>query len=443
MQPNELCEAVWDVCFRLQAYALAPLRLQLKALSERADLRRVLTDRGADLFHGSLPASDRRGLCRSLAVLCIEHPDVRQWRIRAGREFLGWIDVRDISLLSHFKERGIEPSSDDVKEILTGGIESDFSVIAEPIIRISAEDFLRYVWGIGVSLEEGPQGALSAPQVAVTVDPQHKARIVGTWDQLFISAYDPFAQIHPAFTVAGTELAEKTRPIAAEFASRSLIGTNIISYWVIPQSGTLRYVVDDVRFGCYGRMIAQLAAEQATTTTFSEASMSMGDATYVYVQEKLEFPRFEPLEDVAAALEERGIPIGSRVFMRPDLTHHATVSLIAIAETPKALLELVYQIMLILADEIFACIWTVALPIWRYCYALHFLVSQMNAGSLRTTVHTSKVRPRQVVLWNKERLAEDVELHIETEVTSIQITPEANLAPPGKVKDITRRWSDV
>jgi hypothetical protein len=469
LQPSEACESVVEASHRLNAFALMPMRAHLLELADRAALMDLLAKAGIEVFHRSELAYDQGSLCRVIAALSFELPYVGQWRIRSKGEMVGWINVCEISMQNPVKEQedgalggegqGKSSKAMGIAQTVSGwtfhgemsarGTASgkdvreqvaDFEIVAHPFRKMSKEAFLHYLWVTGVSLEETPFTVRSTPHVAFEVNSEKTMQIVGTWDDLYWTAFDPFAQIHPAFTVPAADLKEKTMMVTSGFTERPLVGTNVIDFWASPGAEGLKYVVDDVRVGDYTSYLGQLAAEQASNTQFDPETMSLGPSTFVYIQETLELPKKLRIDEVEVGLRQRGFQVGSRVFLLPSLRTPAVVSLVVVGESPKELIDFVYRLMLTLGDEIFDALWNQDQPIWRYCYAIDSLVKQFEAGDIDSTVITTRVRPRDVIMYNNDRLSKEVTMEPEPELAGdsvIKIEPLIPTLSEGKSPMLT------
>jgi hypothetical protein len=397
LQPAKMRNSVPEITHKISAIALTPLRKMAMIYEDRQALLRLIGGCGLTVLSSTEPSYDRSVLCATLAGLCLSRPDVLQWRLRIGPEFVGWINVSEIT--------GLRKENPETGT-LAADIESELAVIAEPIGAFPKQEFGRPAWVEGICLEEGPRTATSAPRVAISVSLDSTAHIVGSWEQLFVSAYEPMAQIYPAF-LAPPETLKRQCMAFIEKCAAPLIGMNIINYWCCRNDAGTDLIIDDVSIADYSPYVSELLVEKATGRQFDEETMSLGRNTFVYVQERLVLPVAVGVEALETSLKEAGFPVGKQIFFYPDLVEANVMSLLVIDEAPHILISFVYRMMLYLVEEHFKLHWRTDVPLSRYCYALDMLVKELEAN--RTTIMRQKVRPIDVLRYNKDRMGQDVD----------------------------------
>jgi hypothetical protein len=249
----------------------------------------------------------------------------------------------------------------------------------------------------GGMIEAGPSKVASAPAVAFYVPPVGQPQIVGSWERLFLSAYEPFASIHPGFTVTGKKL--KTRTIKSEndCSVRRLVGTNIVHYWYSDRNfydkfdavTTKIYLTpDDVMISEYKEFLPQLIAEYVVKKPFDEEIMPIGTSTAIYVQPVFELTKIIELKVLAERLSVGGFEIGSQVVLFEDFADPKTFALIVVDESIVALVAVVYRLLKSLGTNILGNDLQGDEPICDYCRALEYLDQQVEATSgVRSTVY--------------------------------------------------------
>lgn len=413
IQPSDCRESLIEISIKLNGYVLMPLMTRIMMFHTHEAVRRLLIASNVKVFESSDEVFDRNSLCSALTGLSVSHLNIQQWRIRVSNGIIGWVNTCDFVLLERLKthsecldEKDLE--DENFRELLTQSLTNDLNIIVETTGTTPKIDFLREVWMNGASIEAAPRQVKSAPCVAFEIPPIGGPRIIGSWETIFISLYEPFASIHPAFTVDRNKLKKKSLKIANECSSKRLIGTNIIKYWystrtlhnsLDEQIIKLTLSADDLDIANYTEFLPQLTAEHILNSKFDEESMSMGAGVYTYVQRELVLPYVMEIGELKTKCLSLAIPIDTKVYFLPDLQRNDVVSLVCVEQTPELLVSLVYRVVCTLADTIFnlSLDSKVSTKILSYCHAIEYLSLQLdNSSELSSLCLMSKVKMRDI-----------------------------------------------
>ncbi|OHT13395.1 IQ calmodulin-binding motif family protein [Tritrichomonas foetus] len=412
IQPANVCDAVIEIALKLQALAIMPSTTRMMMFHTHEAVRRLLMSAKVKLFESSDEVFDKSSLCKALCGLSVTHLAIQQWRIRVKSGIIGWVNTNDFVLLERLKantdvltEKDLEDES--FRELLEQSLSTDLNVIVETTGTVPKIDFLREVWMNGASVEAGPRQVKGSPAVAIFLPPVGSPKIVGSWETLFVSLYEPFAGIYPAFTVNRDKLKKDTLKIAAKCSEKRIIGHSIINYWystrILENSlneSKVKMVLtaDDAKFAQYEQLTPLFLIEQTLGRKFDEESMSFGPSTYVYVQDRLEMPQPIDPNELVLKLAALSLPTESKIRFFQDFQDANVFSLVVIEENPTALITLVYRVLTMLADAIFNFSIKSEDPLLGYIHAIEYLKTQIDEGELGSTALMNKVRVRD---WMK------------------------------------------
>jgi hypothetical protein len=395
-----------EIATRLGALPLVPAPGRVRSLETRLAHRRILAAAKLPLFECGDEVFDKLRLCRSIAELAIKYLSIREWVIRANSGSTGWVGTDDFVVLEKVRKSVDILTAEDLadenfRESLRESIVTDLPLILNVVGEESVVDFLNEVWISGGLIEAGPVAPRTSPGVAVFVSPAGQARMIGTWERLFIAGQEQFASIHPAFLSHNLEnLKAASMLIAADCATKRYVGTNVMHFWESDRALTKRrgkfiteshLTPDELFIADFERVLPHYLVEHVLNRPFDENSMSFGPSVYVYVQDKLQLPGRKSVADLKEGLIEAGVAMDSRVNIFPEFTGREEICLVVREATPERLVNLVYHIMTAFADAIFGRDVSPAHPIYAYCHALEFLKSQTeDKAKIQTTVLTGK-----------------------------------------------------
>ncbi|OHT06390.1 hypothetical protein TRFO_05589 [Tritrichomonas foetus] len=422
--PTRIHYATVDSSIKLSALALVPSPVRIQMYESREAVRRILKNAGTELFESSSEIFDYDSLCKELSGLAVTSLKIQSWVLYTNDGSIGWLNTSDFSLLEKLRAHKDAVSEDDLmdasfREILQQNIAKDLPHTLYTTGDIEPESFLRNFVSIGGTIEAGPQHTKSAPAAAFYVPPIGHPEIVGTWETLYISAHEPFASIHPAFTVNRDKLKKKTYKIAAECSSKRLIGTSVVQYYYSARNlydseeneemVQMKLTPTDLIIGKLYEALPQFYAQTILHVNFDEESMSNGPSTYIYVQRSVIFPEAIPLAELKARCHQFLVPVDVRVFFTPSLNDQSVYSMLIVEEAPERLIYLVYRTFVTLSDNVFILENDLNAPLFSYLNAIEFLKQQYDStNDLSSTVlskkmkHTvTQVREQRVFQFNK------------------------------------------
>lgn len=402
---------------------------------QNEDPHAVFNIKTNDLFYSTSEIKTKWEICVALADACIYNLDVDQWIIRDNYDcrFFGWITVSDIVLLNKIKSSMEHLTSKDLAESffrdnLIKFFMDDLVSITTIPSYIDKEQFFEKIYqknGKGVIIEESPKRPISRPSVALFVGPnrfsvdngcneQCEYHITGTWENLYLSTYEPFASIHPAIITNGKQLQKAAHRIADQISKERLIGDCVIDFWysdisdhkqelntnIIDPPRPEKLRPDNVHFVATKQTLPEMLAELISNTYFDESKMALNNGQYVYVQKRLILPYIISIENLTTDcfLE---FPINEKIFFLPDLQEDHIIGMVVIEDNPYTLINLVYKILCTL-DNFFDAP-DLNLPrlldvddpagnsLKLYCTSIQFLADQLNQNyKLNNSVYMEK-----------------------------------------------------
>lgn len=401
--PDVTNDSVIDLSIKLNAIIIGPSQLRVSMFDTRDAVRRTFEQSGCNIFLGGQECFDINNLCKSITDLAVTNLEVQQWLVRGNNREIGWMHTYDFSLLENLRHHKDVLTESDVenrhfRELLTQNLINDISKIVVSAGIQNPNTFLRDTCITGSYVEEAPLMPVSSPEVALLIPPLSQPQIVGTWERLFISAYEPFASIHPSFTVSGDLLKQTVHNVAKELASKRVVGYNVATFFYSTspkhkdEQVGLRLIADDLKIQCFSETLPSHVAKVVLNSDFDEERMDFNGNGYVYVQEKLITPDKIDLDLIKEKFQEYGIPIENRVFIFPHLSNNKELSLVIKEDTVEKLITTVYRSILCLVDEVFKIPQCSIAPLSAYLNAITFLKRQYDdCKELRTTLLMKKI----------------------------------------------------
>ena len=411
--PSHASNTVIEIAYKLSALAIMPSTNRIMIFQTHEAVRRLLKSANVKLFECSDEIFDKNSLCKALCALAVTHLSIQQWRIRVSSGVVGWVNTSDFTLLERLKANSdilTEKDLDDENflKLLEQSLASDLNVIVETIRTKQRVNLLREVWMNGALVVEGPRQTKASPEVAFYIPLSGSPKIIGTWEVIFLSLYEPFAAIYPSFSVDTNKLKKTSMKIAEKFSEKQMIGYNVIKYWYSTRAFTnsldetkikMALTADDVCFMQYEEILPLFLLEQILGRKFDENTMSFGQSTYAYVQEHCELPQPIDQNDLMNKLQSVFLPTENKVKMFQDFTSPSSYTLLVIEESPSALINLVYRVMTVLIDVIFSTSLKGTEPLFEYIHAIEYLKKQIDEGELTSTAYMEKVKIRD---WRKK-----------------------------------------
>lgn len=409
--PSNVRASLADICFKLSALSLAPLMKKILMFTTRDAIRRLLISCKAKVFESSEEIFDKHNFCRQLTSLCVSHISTAQWRIMVSTGLIGWLNTNDIILLERLKANTDNLTQEDLEDesfqkLLEQNIATDLNVIVETRENLSTAEFLKEAWMHGATIEASPRQIKCACAVAVFIPPVGEPLIIGSYEHIFLSAYEPFAAIYPAINVNTEKLKKNSTRIASKLIERKMVGYNIIEYWcslreVLDIDGTeikkkMGLIADDIKFAQSEQVTPIFLLEQIIGEKFNPETMSFG-SSYAYVQEKMVLPEPIEIKELLNQLLVYSFPIDKIKFFS-DFTEPNTYTMVILERTPFLLLSLVYRVMIVMVEKIFFSSLKPEDPLLNYIHAIEYLNKQIDDGELVTTALTRKVKKKE---WAK------------------------------------------
>lgn len=423
--------ALVDSSIKLNALALAPSPSRVQMYTSRESMRRILKNTGSRLFESSLEIFDNDTLCSELAGLAVSNIQIQTWVLRTNDESIGWLNMSDFVLIEQLRAHRNTLTEDDLldksfRDVLKQNISKDLKHVLNTTGQNTPENFIHNFFTVGGLIEAGPLHLKSGPAVAFFVPPVGRPSIVGSWETLYISQYEPFATIHPAFTVAREKLKKKTLKIAAECSSKRLIGINVIKYFysarnVIDSENfedqyKMKLTPDNLVIGKIDESMNQFFAQALLKTSFDEESMSIGPSKYAYVQRRFEMPVAIDLATLREKFENYSIPIDLKVFFLPSFNDNSIYSFLVAEDTPEKLVNLVYNTLVTLVDYIFEIEKYPKSEVLKYLASIEFLKQQYDTTKeLSSTLLMKKIKTPPIRKSLEQRLFQFDKLNDENE----------------------------
>lgn len=412
--------ALVDSSIKLNALALIPSPARIKMFVSRESMRRILNNCGTRLFESTHEIFDSDTLCGELAGLAVSNIQIQTWVLHTNENEIGWLNMSDFVLIEQLRAHRNTLTEDDLldksfRDVLKQNISKDLKNVISTTSQTTSEDFLHNFFAVGGTVEAGPLHLKSGPEVAFYVPPIGSPQIVGTWEILYISQYEPFATIHPAFTVPKEKLRKKTLKIAAECSNKRLIGTNVIKYFYSTRSVLdnesfedqykMKLTPEKLEIGKIDEAMNQFFAETLLQTKFDDESMSIGPSKFAFVQRKFVMPVEIDLSTLREKFQDYSIPIDNKVFFLPSFNNNAVYSFLASEETPEKLVNLVYNTLVTMADYIFDIEKYPQSDILKYLVAIEFLKQQYDTThELHSTLLMKKMKTPPVRRSLEQRL---------------------------------------
>jgi len=390
--PNKMCDAIVDTALALSAVVISTGLMRVSMYETRESIRRLLSSSGQPIFEGSDSIYDRQTLCRTLTDISVMNLHIQQWMIRNNSSSVGWVKTNEFSLLEQLQDhkevlRPDDIENDHFRELMTLNISNDLNSLITTINQQTVPEFLRECWLSGATIEAAPVLTKSSPEIGIYIPPIGSPKVIGTWERLFTAPFEPFARIHPSFTVDKQTLIQQAQKITSECSSKRLIGYNVITYYFSPRTilnsineeeVNMILTADDIKISSINQVRSQLTAEHFSKRLFDEESFSMGPSTYIYVQEHLKLPEEVDVIELIEKLAEFSMPMDTRVFLFPSFYDPCDIGMIVIEENAEKLVTLVHRVLIIMIESLFKMEDKPNHPLISYCASLEFLKDQFE-----------------------------------------------------------------
>ena len=404
--PAHVNSGLVEASLKLGSLPFSPSPVRAQMYDSREAVRRILKASGVDLFEASSEIFDFETLCKELAGLAVSNLGIQSWILHSNDGSIGWLTTSDFSLLEKLRmHRNVVTDDDLVDETFRNMLKQSIGKELKNVITTTRdtdpEQFLRSFTSLGGIIEAAPQHGKSSPAVAIFVPPFGEPKIVGSWEMLYISAYEPFASIHPAFTVKGDKLKKRSYKIAVECRSKRLLGYSVVQYYYSPRSFfndnneetvKMKLTPSNLTIGKVDEVLPHLLLETVLHVKFNEESMKIIPNKYAYVQKSLILPEEIEFSRLKMRCESFSLPIGTRVFFIPSFQSLSEYSLIVCEDDPAMLIHLVYQTFYILSVNVFDSEKRHHAKLYEYLNAIEYLKQQFeNTNGITTTLMSQKI----------------------------------------------------
>jgi len=405
IDPKENNIALIDGSRLLNGTILSPSPNRFLQFKSRVSMIRFLESAGCHVLEVSQELYDRDSLCHTISRLSIDNTQIPQWIIRRSDGDIALINMHDFGLFEKIKSNLNYLTNDEIEDgslvnLLSQTISDELLRSLHPINEISSIQFLRGLSYTGGTIEAAPQHPKSISCVSFFVPPVGHPHITGSWETLFLSAFTPFASIHPAFMVPKEKLKKYSLKIASECSSKRITGTSVSKFYYSVRSNInsmneekLKMVLSahELFISATDLTLNQLLLNTVLKTRFDEESMSMGPSTFAYVQDTCEIPDGVTFSQFKSKLSELYFSLDKNIFLVHSLSNDMIFGIVIIADNVEDLIRLVSRIFNVLLGLIPEKNNVNGSKLVKYIAAIDFLKSQFDsAKELLTTVNNSR-----------------------------------------------------
>ena len=393
-----------ELAMKMGGYVLGPVPSKADMYAGRGPIRRFLGAASKHLMDGSDEFFDKTAMSMALSGLAVGNLTIGQWIVKSNNGEIGWVNASDLVLLERIKEHNQVLTEKDFadesfRQLLAQNISNDIETIMNTVNGKSNKDFLRSAYINGAIIEEAPHQPKSAPSCAFFTAPGKEPKIVATWEKLYISLYEEFATIHPAFSVEREKLHGKSMKLAQSASEKQLYGYSVADYWYAVRTEFNKLDERNIKLKLTPEHIDFTKTERLLPFMLAEAMLKrhLDDSAYVYVQQVLALPAEMPIETLNEQCQSYGVPVGEKVFFVPHLQEEFIVGLVVTEKTPNRLIELVYRTLCTLSESVFNIQNDPTALLYQYCNAIEFIKNQIDEQKeIQSTVFMKKVRIKPI-----------------------------------------------
>ncbi|EAX89779.1 IQ calmodulin-binding motif family protein [Trichomonas vaginalis G3] len=403
--PNSISVATIEASLRLNAVVLSPTLMRISLYSTRDSIRRIFSSLDLPILLGSSEIFDMNTLCSNLTDLSMSFPTINRWLLHGNNGEFAWLNTTDVSLLENLRESKIMESDNQkeiihFREILFQYYFNNLMKLLQHTGSSELQPFMRKMYEQGFLVESAPWMVRCSPEVSFVLTSNEEMKITGTWERLFISAYEPFAIIVPAFIAPTNEIRTKTQKIANDCMNKHLFGHNIVTYYYSIEEKQdnsfetkLTLFSDNLRLGVYAETLPLHAVEMFAGTSFDQTTLSLGENMFVYVQDNLMMPWPVEVDAIELKMQSFDIPINKKVFVLPSLYDKSKIGLVIKEQTIDSLISLCLRTMKFLAEDFYERKVGAQTALAEYVRAISNLKSQLTINKeLTSTFINTKVQ---------------------------------------------------
>ena len=421
--PNQIRASLIEVSIALNAVLLSPSPIDPDRFINFTIIKEFLSKCSDKSVQLSQEIQTKDKLCEILASMTTSNIQIENWLIRSktnqtkkslslcNSNFIGdfcWVDTSDMPLLSKMKENANLLSPKDLNdksfiELLAKNISNNFENFINTISTIDKKKFISDIWDNGAFIEETPQNPVSYTSISLFISPTGERKITGAWENLYISKFETFASIHPAFIVDSPTLKERVSKIADELVNNQTIGDIVIDFWGSIQKNEFILTPNNMKYAGIERCLPQMLSESICKSSFDEETMKMDKFTYV--QDRLVLPQEIAFDDFISKCKSNGIKVNENVFFLPDLQEDITIGMVVTADTIAELINLVYNTFCILSEKVFDIQGDPTALLFNYCSAIEYLKDQIDSEhEIKNALFMKKVNVKVVEDKQKPKL---------------------------------------
>ena len=386
-----------DVSEKMGADIMAPSPNKYIMFDTRQSILRLLNSAGLKTFETSERIYERQVLVKTITQLCVSLQKIINWRLRLPDGTCAWYGINDFTLIDQLIANKNVLSPEDIEDpnfigLLEQSITNDLPKVLNLTSSFTNTDqFIRKFVSNGGTIEALPLNTKSYICASFFVPRLGSPQILGTWETIYLSAFEPFASIHPAFSVNRERLKKRIMKIANQCSVKRLLGVNTIKFFY----GThvnynvktdedpnykMKFVADDLVLCSMEEYLPELVSEMITKSKFDPESMSIGPATYTYVQSLVELPTEIDFLEFKEKLTENDIAVDSKVFLLPHLKRKDAVGLAVFEQSVDRLINVVFRVFTVITSSIFEIEEDCDAKVVSYLKAISFLKGQLESG---------------------------------------------------------------
>lgn len=392
LRPTRPNDCLLEISAKLGCSIIASTDQKTSSLQERLSIKGVFELCKIATFKYTDMIFDRDLFSRTIADLEIAHLDILKWIIRCGDGSLGWITTDEFNMILQLRSHKEMLTQEEVEDPeFRNLLASNITTELPRVLHVNGDDtpanFLQRIWIHGCYVEEAPRMVKSNPCVLINVFPScinTKPHIVVTWENVFVSPYESFARIYPAFTVDNKQLREKVESVGDEFNKRMILGYSTISFYKAlihdsADSHTDTIIGDDIIICSNQDTLWAGLALSKIESDFDQSSFCFQNNKTVYVQEIIQAPNpIQDLNEFNNMLRCHNIPVESKVFFFPDSVHPNILGLVIVENDYSSLLDLVHRTLCVLVEFIFKLENDPQNILYKYCESIESIRSQFT-----------------------------------------------------------------
>lgn len=406
--------SLMDAAQKLGADIMCPSPNKYAMFDTRQSILRLLNQAGLKTFETSERIYEKAVLMKVITQLCMSLPKIINWRLRTAEGDTAWYGSNDFTLIDQLIANKNVLTQEDMEDpnfigLLQQSITNDLPKNLNMTTNYNSyETFVRKFLSSGGTVEALPLTTKSYINASFFVPRLGSPQILGTWETVYVSAFEPFASIHPAFSVPKDRLKKRVMKIAGQCSVKRLLGVNTVKFFY----GThvnykvetdedpnykMKFIADDLILGQVEPLLPQLMSEMAAKSKFDTESMSIGPSTFTYAQPLLELPEEVDFTEFREKLIENDIMVDTKVFIFPHLKRKDAVGMVCVEQNIERLISVVFRVMTVISTQIFNIEADSDAKLVCYMKAISYLKGQLDSsGEIQSTTLAGKMAALQI-----------------------------------------------